>query len=453
MSTDIGAEPARDARTLPLRHILPSLLRDPVNALVELGEEANGEIVRLNLGPFRPYLVTHPDHVQHVLRTNSANYVRDGVFWKSLRQVFGDGIMSTGASWKFSRKVLQSMFTVRYAESLADRMAESIAEELDKWDETIDFGQPINVSARMARVVSKTIIKVFFGDKITVAEVERLIPAFDTISTAVVSRSLMPFMPDSVPLPGDRAFRRALRTIADVVDPLSRKYRGRSDDDRDIFSLLRRARDDEGNNLPDRWVRDNLVAMFATGTETTIAAMTWLWPLLSRHPEMAARLYEEIDHVVGSDPVRGSHLADMPYARRVVQEVVRLYPVGWLLPRQVVETETVGGTTLKRGATLLLSPYITHRLEAFWDRPYDFDPDRFTPERSEDRHRFAYFPFGGGPHICIGMHVFNIEAQLIIVSILSRFRPVSVSPRVVTPQLGASLSPRQRVRLTLRPVA
>ncbi|MEW9532460.1 cytochrome P450 [Microbispora sp. NPDC049125] len=424
-----------------------------MRALLDMGREADGKIIRMNLGPFRPYLVTHPDHLQHILRGNSANYTRDGVFWRPLRRLFGDGIMSDGPSWELSRRTLQPVFTAKHVESLADLMAEAIVEGVDELAGPVASGRPIDVPAAMARIVNRTVMRVFFGDKIDIADAERLAPAFDTVGTSVIFRYLLPSVPESVPVPGDRAFRRAVRTIDEIVTPLVQRHRGRTSEGYDIFSVLCRARDDTGAEPSPAWVRDNLVAMLATATETTAGALTWFWLILEAHPDVAARLVGEITGVVGDERVRHSHLKDLPYTGQVVQELLRLYPVGWLFPRMIVEREALGGVWLERGETVIVSPYVTHRLESFWDRPDEFDPDRFSRQRSQNRHRYAYFPFGGGPHQCIGMHVFMIETRLVIAGILSRYRPVSNGRAIAPPKMGASLRPSRRVELTLRPLS
>ncbi|MEN3536357.1 cytochrome P450 [Microbispora sp. ZYX-F-249] len=452
MPIDVDANPIRQARTLPLRQVLPAILRDPVGAVLEIGRKSGGDVVRVNLGPFRPYLITHPDHLQHVLRGNSVNYRRDGVLWKPLHRLFGESVMSDGPAWERSRKVLQPVFTAKNVEALADRVAEAAGEGIDELAAPAESGLPIDVSAVMARIVNRVVMRVFFGDKIGMADAERLAPAFDTVGTSVIFRYLLPFVPYRVPLPGDRAFRNALRTIDDVVVPLVDRHKDGPGDGDDIVSVLCRTGDAAGGGPSARWVRDNLVAMLATATETTAGALTWLWPILGAHPEVAASLRREIRLVVGHGPVRPAHLADLPYTKQVVQELLRLFPVGWLFPRMVVEPEPLGGVLLKKGETIVVSPFITHRMEAFWERPEEFDPGRFSGRRSTGRHRYAYFPFGGGPHQCLGMHVFMLEAQLIIAGILSRYEILSCSPEVATPQMGASLRPRQRVEITLRPI-
>ncbi|GLW12401.1 cytochrome P450 [Microtetraspora sp. NBRC 13810] len=413
--------------------------------------EADGEIVRLNAGTFRPYVITHPEHVHHVLRGNSDNYVRDGAFWRPFRPLFGNGILSDGASWERSRNALQPMFTARHVESLTGLMADAVADALERLDPLAAAGHPIDVSAELTKIVNSTLVGIFFGDRISLAETERLLPAMERIGNAVVLRIMLPLVPKAVPLPGDRSFRSAVRAFDDVMASLARRHPVAPRDGDDVFTLLCRARDASGGELDSGFVRDNLVAMFATSIETTIMALTWLWPQLAAHPEVSRRLSAEIREVVGGDRVSAAHLPGLGYTRMVFQELLRLYPVAWMFPRMVVRREVLGGVRLDHGDNVLISPYLTHRLPSLWDRALDFDPERFAPSREERRHRYAYFPFGGGPHQCIGAHVFNTMGQLIVAGLISRFQP-EPDPAPARPRPAVTLRPRDSVKITLRRV-
>lgn len=416
-----------------------------------LGTQPRGEIVRIGLGVARPYLISHPDHIQYVLREKPDIYVRGGVFWSPLRRLFGDSVLSEGEIWRTSRRALQPVFTARHVASVATRIADTINEGVRGLDEAARTGRPIDAMTAMGNVVNRTVLGIFFGDKISKEETDVLVPAFETVATSLAYRFLLPFVPEAIRLPGDRAFRAAVRKIDEVMYGLARKHRDHADDDRDVFSMLCRARWADGGDLGDRWVRDNLVAIFATGTETTAGALTWLWPLLDAHPEVAARMRREIDEVVGPDGPSPEHLKHLTYTRQVTQELLRLYPVGWLFPRMAVRDDTIAGVTINAGESVLISPFITHRLATVWSDPHTFDPERFGTRRASDRHRYAYFPFGGGPHQCIGMHLFNSEALLIIAAMVRRFEVVLRAPVPAMPKVGASLRPRGGVELILRP--
>ncbi|WP_406601285.1 cytochrome P450 [Micromonospora yasonensis] len=444
---------------MPLHRALPALVRDPLAALVRFAEEADGQVVRLNLGTFRPYLVSHPDHLQQVLRDRVANYPRDeqGLLWRPVRRVVGEAILvAEGSTWESTRGALQPLFTAKRAETLVDRMAEAIGMAVDDWAEPARQGRTVDGADELKRIVLTTTMRVLFADRISLVDAYRVSAALDTVTTAMLPRLLAPFVPYSVPMPGDRAFHGAVRTIDEVVLPIVRQALAHPTDDDDIVATLCRPRPD--GRVPDEYqIRGDVVAMFSTATETTIALLSWLWPVLEKHPEVATRLHAEVERVVGDGPVRREHLPQLTYGRMVLDELLRLYPAGWLIPRTAAADDELGGVRIPAGATVLVSPYVTQRMATFWDDPTRFDPERFAPDRPRRRYRYAYFPFGGGPHQCLGQYLFLLEAQLIVSTVLSRYRFRLGAPADLTPRLGASLSPRQRSMLSLsaiqRPVA
>lgn len=436
---------------VPLRRMLPALVRDPAQALIAAGERTGGAVARLNLGSFRPYLVTHPEHVQHVLRERPENYERagDGLFWRPVKRLFGEGILGEGQIWSASRRMLQPMFTAKRVESMIDGMAGAISDAVDEIGTPSPTGHAVDIGVEQSRIVCRAIMKVLFADKISVPDAMRVVNAQDRIASAVIPRIVVPFAPLSLPMPGDRTFRRAVQVVDDVLVPIVRESRATAEHGDDIISTLWRARTDDGRQLDEQQVRNDTVAMFAATTETTINVLTWLWPHLDEHPEVAERLYEEIGRVVGNEPVRREHLGELRYTRMVLDELLRLYPIGWLIPRRAVAADVVGGVRIEAGATVVASPLITQRMSAFWDRPDEFDPERFRPEQVRTRHRYAHFPFGGGPHQCLGMYLFYLEAQLIVATMLSRYRFQLHQPGVPGLRLAAALRPRRRVELTL----
>ncbi|MGN9775808.1 cytochrome P450 [Micromonospora sp. H33] len=446
----VPSRPVNRTRSVPLRQILPAVVRDPARALIDVGERGGGDILRLNLGTFRPYLVTHPRHVQHVLRERADNYDRagDGLFWRPVKRLFGEGILGEGQIWSASRRTLQPLFTAKRVGAMVDGMAETIAEAVDELGTPSPDGRTVDIGVEQARIVSRAIMRVLFADRISVPDAMRVIAAQDVIATAVIPRIVVPFAPLSLPMPGDRRFRRAVRIVDEVLVPIVRASRADGGGD-DIISTLWRARTDDGRQLDERQVRNDTVAMFAATTETTINVLTWLWPHLDQHPDVADRLYEEIERVVGRGPVAREHLDRLPYTRMVLDELLRLYPIGWLIPRRAVADDVIDGVRVEAGATVVASPLITQRMSAFWDRPDEFDPERFRPERVRARHRYAHFPFGGGPHQCLGMHLFYLEAQLIVATMLSRYRFRMRSRGVPGLRLAAALRPQERVKLTL----
>ncbi|MEU1387608.1 MULTISPECIES: cytochrome P450 [unclassified Nonomuraea] len=435
------ADNATAPRTVPFLGRLSRHHRVPVHALEEAGAEAGGRVVRLDMGPFRPYLVTHPDHVEHVLTVRQPNYVRAGMFWDPLAPLLGESILSDGENWADSRRILQPLFAARHLNAMAENMARIMDELIET---TVVPGRPFDVTEGMGALVHPVIVRLFFGAKISMADIDRLAPAYDVAVTAKALRLVLPFVPHRVPLPGDRAFRRAIKTIDEVVYPCIARARHEEGDD--VISRLVRARADDGG---DRRIRDDLVAMHGASTETTSTAMSWVWPTLQAHPEIAAKVYEEVDRVVGDEPAGIAHLPHLRYLKMFVSELLRVYPPGWLLPRRTVEADVVGGVGVEAGSTVILSPYLTHRLPEFWDRPATFDPGRFAPGGDTRRHRYAYWPFAAGPHVCLGQHLFALKAPLLIAGILRRYRPHVHLDRPIVPRLASTLRPPHGLTMTL----
>ncbi|MGW5412023.1 cytochrome P450 [Actinomadura geliboluensis] len=453
MSVGVGS--VREPRTIPFHQSLPRLLRDPLGAIEQMGRESQGEITRVNLGMLRPYLVTRPEHVQHILRDNAANYRREGLMWKPLSRLVGE---PSGAdpAWPLKRRIFQTLLTGKKIATYTDEMAANIADNVDELGRRTSAGTPIDCSDELTRIVYRAILRIFIGDRLSLADADRLGDAITIATTSSFrSRMLLPFVPHAVPLPGDHAFHRAVQNVDDIIFPVIEEARRqgvheRGDEGHDIVSLLLRARDEQGNALDDQGVRDGVVSLFVAGTETTVTALSWLWVVLDAHPEVMVRLRAEIEDVLdGARPTR-EHLPRLRYTKMVLQELLRIYSVGWIIPRIVAEDDVIDGVRMHRGATIAVSPYLTHRVPDVWPDPHRFDPERFAPGNS--RHRFAYLAFGAGPHQCVGSVFFTVEAQLIVASMISRLRPTLHGPAGVEPQAGLTLKPRQPIKISLNPV-
>lgn len=443
------------ARAVPARRALPAVVRDAHRALIDAGNWSGGDVVRVGLGVSRPYLVTNPAHVQEVLHERAAIYPRgdDTALWRSVRKLVGDGILSEGETWAASRRTLAPLFRPVRINAMVDTMAEAIGAAVDELDAAAAAGTTVDIGRELSRIVCSAIMRVFFADRISVDDALRIMAAQETIVTAMAPRLLAPFLPWWVPLPGDRRFRAAVQAIDDILLPVLRAALRRPGDGDDVLSTLARARGQDGRELSEKQLRDDLVSMVAVTTETSYVVLTWLWPVLANHPDVADRLFDEIDRVVGRGPVRAAHLPDLAYTRMVLEELLRLYPAGWILPRRAAAEDVLGGVRIDKGATVILSPYATQRMPLWWgDTAELFDPERFAPSVAgrDDRHRYAHYPFGVGMHRCLGEHLFNLEAVLIVATLLSRFRFTLTDSSIPGTRVAASLRPARSVKMTLK---
>ncbi len=259
------------------------------------------------------------------------------------------------------------------------------------------------------------------------------------------------FLPDRIPRPGEQRYRKAIASIDEAMLRLVRARRAGGADRKDLLSLLLRARDeDNGEGMDDRQLRDELVTIFVAGQETTANTMTWLWYVLDQNPEVERRLRAEVTSVLGDRKPTFEDLARLSYTTQVIHEVLRLYPTVWVMLRFSDQEASIGGHRVPAGSPLLLSPFVSQRDPAFWPDPDAFIPERFSPERSAGRPRFAYYPFGGGPRQCIGNKFSIMEAQLMTAMMVQRLRPRLVpGHHHVTPAASGSLKPSHGLKMTL----
>jgi len=189
--------------------------------------------------------------------------------------------------------------------------------------------------------------------------------------------------------------------------------------------------------------------LLIAGNETTAVALSWAWYLLHKHPEVERKLHGELEEVLGGRAPRFEDLPKLSYTHMVFREAMRLCPPGWIISRRPLEDDEIGGYLVPAGTTVLISPYVTHRNPDYWDKPEDFDPERFSPERSASRPEFAYLPFGGGPRKCIGEHFAMTEGLLILATVAQRYRLRLVPGYPVEPEPLVTLRPKRGVLVVL----
>jgi cytochrome P450 len=215
--------------------------------------------------------------------------------------------------------------------------------------------------------------------------------------------------------------------------------------------MLMGARDEEtGETMTDLQLRDEVITMFGAGHETTANAMTWTFYLLSKNPTVERRVHEEVDRVLNGRTPELSDLEKLPLVRNTVKESMRVLPPVWVIGRHAIADDEISGYHIPAGSFVLVSAYATHRHPKFWDNPEGFDPDRFTTERARELPRFAYYPFGGGPHLCIGNNFATMEAELLLATILSKFRLDLVPGHKVELEPTITLRSRHGMQMTLR---
>lgn len=395
------------------------------------------------------FLVTNPPFIKHILQDRRQNYVK-GISYDSLRLLLGQGLLvSEGDLWRRQRKLAQPVFHRNRMEAKLGIMTACVDAVVERWRGRTE---PVDVVGDMMRLAFDIVGRTLMGADIVeeMAQVEAVLN--DAIEHVYRHMEAPLKIPTSVPTSANRRFRKHLATLDGVVARVIARNRAGKGEAGTLLSLLMNARDDEtGQGMSDRQLRDEVLTFLLAGHETTGDALVWTWTLLSDHPEVEARLHAELDRVLGGRAPSVEDLGRLVYTGQVIDESMRIYPPAWSFTRSAAGEDELGGYRIPKDAIIVISPYVNHRLPRFWSDPERFDPDRFAPGRAEALDTYAYFPFGGGPHTCIGKHLSLIEVKVGLAMLAQRYRVRVVPGQDLTALPRISLRPKGRILARIEP--
>lgn len=384
-------------------------------------------------------LVNHPDLIEQVLVTDNKLYIKHYVL-RLLTPILGNGLVtSDGSLWLRQRRMIQPAFARQRIESYAAVMVAHTQRLLADWRDGQTRDLLIDMMHLALGIVSKTLLDVDAGEQYreVAAAIDMILEDFDHRFQSVLPP---PFW---LPTPGNRRLHKAVARLDVIIGEIIRQRRAKHGDRGDLLSSLVEARDDEDQTgMTDRQLRDEVMTLFLAGHETTANVLSWTWYLLATHPEIEARLLDELHAVLGN---RQPTLADVPcltFTEQILKESMRLYPPAYTFGREATTEVELGGYRFPAGTTVLVSPYTTQRDPRFFDRPDEFDPGRWSAGRLPDHPKYAYFPFGGGPRGCIGNSFAMLEATLVLATIAPRFRLTLLPDRPVVPRASVTLRPK-----------
>jgi len=425
-------------RGLPVLGRLLEFRRDPLGFLQSIAAE-QGDVARFRLGPQSVVLLSHPDDIRDLLVSHNTRFVKNRMLHRA-RILLGEGLLtSEEPRHTRQRKLVQPAFYRERLPAYAASMVKQAESAASLWQP----GQTVQLNEEMMRltlaIVAETLFSATVDDTAATvcAAMTEILEMFDLLMLPMSEHVIrLPLLPIA------RRFRRARRQLDEIVHGIIVRRRVSGRDHGDLLATLLAVRDEEGNPMTDVEIRDEALTLFLAGHETTATALSWTWYLLSQHPEVEARFHAEIDR--GFDDY-----SQLPYTEMVFAESMRLYPPAWAIGRRAIEPHTVRGEQFPIDTIFIASPYVTQRGPAFWPDPEKFEPERFRPEAREARHRFAYFPFGGGPRVCIGERFAWMEGILLLAT-LGRHWRFQVDPAhcpKVSPQI--TLRPKGSLQATL----
>jgi cytochrome P450 len=412
-----------------------------------------GDIVYYHFLDFHCYVLFHPQHIEQVLLGKTGNFVK-GMTARSNPELFGNGLLtSDGEFWRRQRRLSNPAF---HRESLA-RYADITVEEATKLTEGWKDGETRNIHNDMMNVTLRIVLRSLFGTKL--GEHMRVIePALEAImnsSTGFHSIAFYLRLPTSTRKLHYLAVQKLNEIVYGLIAEGREKLRSAEataqdgTGGKDLLTLLLTARDDEGNSMSDQQLRDEVITILLAGHETTALNLSWAWYLLAQHPEVEQRLHAELESVLGGRPPAVSDLPKLQYTDRVIRETLRLYPPAWRVFRRTEEPFQVGDYLLPAGSNIVLSQWVTQRDPRWFAEPERFHPDRWSEESAAKLPRFAYFPFGGGPRVCIGAGFAMMEAMLLLATIAQSYR-IRLKPGQRVESLASiTLRPKKGIRVKL----
>lgn len=437
----------------PPRSATFTLLRQLKNdrlTLMSTAASTYGDAVKVGIGPKTLYFFNHPDTAKHVLADNAANYDK-GIGYQEAKRALGDGLLtSSGELWKTQRRTIQPVFQNKRIAGKAGIVAQEAAQLVARLRAHAGGG-PVDVLHEMTGftlgVLGTTLLDADLGGFDSIGE------SFEAVQDqAMFEMETMGLVPQWLPLRGQRRFRRARKDLQGIVNQLvaERKANPRPDGDDVLTRLIQSTAEEADPRVGARRMRDELITLLLAGHETTASTLGWSLHMLDEHPEVAERLHAEAVAVLGDRLPTYADLGKLRYTAMVLHETIRLFPPVWILTRRALAEDEVGGYRVPGGSDVMVCPYTLHRHPSFWDRPEVYDPERFDPDKQNDRPRYAYLPFGAGPRFCVGNHLGLMEATFVLAMIARELRLAKVPGYEVVAEPMLSLRVRGSLPMMVR---
>ena len=430
-----------------LKGNLPEFAADRLGFLAGIAR-TYGDVVAIRFLNRKIIVVNHPDLVEEVLVTRNRQFIKHFAL-RIAKNTMGEGLLtSEGDFWRRQRRLSQPAFHREKVAGHAGVMVEYAERMLAKWSD----GQRLDVQEAMMRLTLEIVAKCLFDSDVSGDSADAS-AAMETVLHCFTARvNQMIKLPEFLPTPTNLRLRRAKARLDHIIYGFIAARRASGEDRGDLLSMLLQATDpveEGGSGMTDLQLRDEAMTLFMAGHETTANTLAWVWLLLSTHPEVEARLHAELDVILPDRPPTFDDLPRLAYTEKVVTEALRIYPTVWLLGREAIEPTEVGGHPVPVGTTVYMSQWVLHRDPRFFDDPLVFRPERWEGGLAKKIPRYAYFPFGGGPRICIGNSFALMEATLLLATIARRFRVRVAHPDKVVPLPTMTLRPAGGIEVVL----
>jgi cytochrome P450 len=441
----------------PVRSLLRVIAQGEGDLLSLIPDLAYREMI-LPLGLTRRGILylNDPALVTHVLADPEGIFPKNDLMVDAVVPLIGDAMfVSSGATWRQQRRMIEPAFSHMRLGSAFGRMADAL-DDHERWlDAQVASGAPYSLDAAMGHLTADVITRTIFSTPLHHGVARDVFDAFTVFERQVASVNVKalildrPWSHTRQPPQVLEACARIRAHIGTMLDPRLAPGAPARDD---IAGAVIAAVDPEtGKTFSREELVDELGVFFLAGHETSASVLTWVFFLLSQRPEVVARIRAEVDAACGDGPVTIDHAKRFAFIRMVFKETMRLYPPITFLPRVALRDTVIGPRKVKRGTMLMIAPWTIHRHVRLWKDPELFDPDRFSPEREAELTPGAFLPFGIGPRVCVGAAFATLEAALVVARIVRRYDLTAVAPETVRPCARLTTRPRHEVMVRVTP--
>jgi cytochrome P450 len=414
---------------------------------IERCRDEYGDIVWMRFLYVPALFLYHPNEVEYVLVTNAKNFIKS----MSLRSNFfqrlvGKGLLtSEGEEWKRARRLSQPAFHRERVASYGQVMVDYSNRLIAKWQD----GETRDVHPDMMRLTLEIVVQCLFSADVSTEVDEVGATLKELIKPFAAQATLSWILNNRLPTPVHVRFHRLARKIDNVVYRIISERRASGEDKGDLLSMLLAARDEDGSQMSDRQLRDEVMTLFLAGHETTALTLAWSWYLLGTNPEAEKKFHAELDEVLGNRPPTTADLLRLKFTEQIAKESMRLYPPAFGLGREAINDCEIGGYHVPKGTQVFLFQWATQRDARFYEEPNAFRPERWTEDFIERLPKYAYFPFGGGPRVCIGASFAMMEVILCLATIGQKFRLEVDRDHSVSIYPAMSLRPKDGVKVVV----
>jgi cytochrome P450 len=406
-----------------------------------------GDVVRTRFLWVHAYFLYNPADIEAILITKARIFRKA----QSLRSPFfarlvGNGLVtSEGEFWRRQRRLAQPAFHRQRISSYGEVMVRYAQRAIEKWEPD----SQLDISKEMTRLTLEIVVKTLFNADVS-SDADQVGAALSEVVKPFASQATLKWIADNrLPTPGHRRYFNAVSRLDQIVFRIIAERRRSKLDEGDLLSMLLQAQDEDGSQMTDAQLRDEVMTLFLAGHETTALALSWTWYLLANHPEVESKFHAELEQVLQGRAPTEDDMRKLPYTEMIAKETMRLYPPAYAVGREALEDTEIGGFRVPKGSQVFAFQWVTQRDERYFDNPDQFDPERWSPARSDSLPKYAYFPFGGGPRQCIGNYFAMMEIVLLLATIGQRFRFSLVPEHRVEVLPVLSLRPKNGIRVVV----